>query len=543
LARGAPETATAYGRRALAEPPPATERPRVLLALGTAVGLSADPADAPAHLREALRGLRDRAERLQAAVTLAAIRVHAGDSTESVEVLAGLLDEVAGYDDVLAAEIEAHLVSVARFHAGARRAAQPVAARVRARVEDDRNALPAVLVCDAVEHVMADGPAATVIALCERAFADPDEPMRFARNHTLVMAARALTAADALDLAARVLEQEMAEARGRGAAFEHAFASVFRADVHLHAGEIFAGEAGMRTAYAFTSEQPWPVGLQAITANLTWALLERGELDEAVGLLAETALDGPAAGLPDTYTSAMLLHTRGRLGLARGLAEAAAIDLRECGRRLDDHAETNPALIPWRSGLARALHALGDVEGARALAADELARARGFAARGALGLTLRAVAHVGPPEDAVGTLHEAVDVLAGSPRRLEHGHALADLGVALLAQGRQADARTALRGALELAHLCGGAALEQRALARLREAGSRPRRALLRGPGALTPRERQVVELAAAGTPNREIADTLFVTVRTVEFHLARAYRKLEVAGRTELAEALTPRA
>lgn len=88
--------------------------------------------------------------------------------------------------------------------------------------------------------------------------------------------------------------------------------------------------------------------------------------------------------------------------------------------------------------------------------------------------------------------------------------------------------------------MCGGAALEQRTLARLREAGARPRRALLRGPGALTPRERQIAELAAAGRSNREVAEAIFVTVRNVEFHLTRAYDKLGIDGREGLARALS---
>jgi DNA-binding NarL/FixJ family response regulator len=96
-----------------------------------------------------------------------------------------------------------------------------------------------------------------------------------------------------------------------------------------------------------------------------------------------------------------------------------------------------------------------------------------------------------------------------------------------------------LREALELAHRCGAAPLEERVLASLRAAGARPRRAVLRGPGALTPSERRVAELAATGLANREIADRLFVTVRTVEYHLHNAYRKLDIDARAKLAGAL----
>jgi DNA-binding NarL/FixJ family response regulator len=112
-------------------------------------------------------------------------------------------------------------------------------------------------------------------------------------------------------------------------------------------------------------------------------------------------------------------------------------------------------------------------------------------------------------------------------------------GAALRRAGKTVEARDALRLALDLAHRCGATALEQEALAELRAAGGRPRRPLTSGAGSLTPSERRVAELAAAGSLNREIADTLFVTISTVEFHLRRAFRKLGITSRTQLREAL----
>jgi DNA-binding CsgD family transcriptional regulator len=70
-------------------------------------------------------------------------------------------------------------------------------------------------------------------------------------------------------------------------------------------------------------------------------------------------------------------------------------------------------------------------------------------------------------------------------------------------------------------------------------AGARPRRAALEGPDALTPSERRVARLAVEGLSNREIAQTLFVTTRTVELHLTHAYAKLGVRSRGDLPEAL----
>ncbi len=106
--------------------------------------------------------------------------------------------------------------------------------------------------------------------------------------------------------------------------------------------------------------------------------------------------------------------------------------------------------------------------------------------------------------------------------------------------GRADPARAALREALELATECAAPAVAERARAALITAGGRPRRAAATGPLALTPTERRVARIAAAGVPNREIAQTLFVTEKTVETHLASAYRKLGIRARGQLSGALS---
>jgi DNA-binding CsgD family transcriptional regulator len=83
-------------------------------------------------------------------------------------------------------------------------------------------------------------------------------------------------------------------------------------------------------------------------------------------------------------------------------------------------------------------------------------------------------------------------------------------------------------------------AVYERARLDLSASGARPRREALRsGPESLTPSERRIAELAAAGHSNREIAGALFITPKTVEYHLRNAYRKLGIQTRRELARAL----
>jgi DNA-binding NarL/FixJ family response regulator len=96
-----------------------------------------------------------------------------------------------------------------------------------------------------------------------------------------------------------------------------------------------------------------------------------------------------------------------------------------------------------------------------------------------------------------------------------------------------------LRVAVDTAHHLGATALATRAETELRATGAKPRRVRLTGLEALTASERRIAELAAAGLTNREIAQRLFVTDRTVEGHLTRVFAKLKVKARTELANAL----
>jgi DNA-binding NarL/FixJ family response regulator len=142
-------------------------------------------------------------------------------------------------------------------------------------------------------------------------------------------------------------------------------------------------------------------------------------------------------------------------------------------------------------------------------------------------------------DEGIDDLLEAVGLLEESPSRLERAKALHALGAALRRARRPTDAREPLRRALELAEVCGAVGLAEQARAELYSTGSRPRTATLRGVGALTASERRVAALAAGGQTNRDIAQELFVTPKTVELHLSNAYRKLEIRSRRDLAAAM----
>ncbi len=130
-------------------------------------------------------------------------------------------------------------------------------------------------------------------------------------------------------------------------------------------------------------------------------------------------------------------------------------------------------------------------------------------------------------------------MLRESPAKLEHAKARTELGAALRRANRRSQAREQLRQAVELATICGAAPLAARAESELLATGARPRRVALSGIESLTPSERRVAEMAAEGPTNREIAQALFVTQRTVEVHLTSIYRKLRISSRSQLAAAL----
>ncbi|MBV8710352.1 MAG: hypothetical protein JOY56_01145 [Solirubrobacterales bacterium] len=194
-----------------------------------------------------------------------------------------------------------------------------------------------------------------------------------------------------------------------------------------------------------------------------------------------------------------------------------------------------------RSGAAQALLRLGDRESAVSTARDELADVRVFGAPRALGIASRATGLAEGGGRGLELLHESVASLRESPALLELAHSLTELGAALRRAGQRNAAGEPLGEGLELAVRCGARRLAARAREELRATGARPRRAWRTGVEALTPSELRVVRLAIDGATNREIAHQLYVTLKTVEGHLSRAYTKLGIKGRAELPGVLEP--
>ena len=154
---------------------------------------------------------------------------------------------------------------------------------------------------------------------------------------------------------------------------------------------------------------------------------------------------------------------------------------------------------------------------------------------------LRILAFAAKAPRTLELLAEAVRVGRAGPPRLEYMIALVDLGAATRRANQRTAARPPLRRGLELAERGGATALARRANEELGATRARPRRVMLSGVEALTPSERRVAELAAGGLTTRQMAHSLFVTPKTVEYHLRHVYRKLDIpSSRADLAHALS---
>jgi DNA-binding CsgD family transcriptional regulator len=151
-------------------------------------------------------------------------------------------------------------------------------------------------------------------------------------------------------------------------------------------------------------------------------------------------------------------------------------------------------------------------------------------------VTLRNAGVVIGGSEGEALLREAVATLERAGVGLERARALVELGALLRRDNRRREARDLLRDGLDLAHRAGARSLADRAATELRATGAKPRRAPLTGVDSLTASERRV---AAQGLTNREIAQALFVTARTVEGHLTRTFQKLDLRSRDELTAAL----
>jgi DNA-binding CsgD family transcriptional regulator len=532
LARGAVQAAVSYLRRALAEPPPPETRAETVRALGSAESRLGDPG-AVEHLREALELGRDAGERARTAHELAMALLQGLRSREAVELLETALSTVAEVDRELVLELEAELAAIAYLDVAAAPMVFERIRRLLPEVEEGRTPGERLVLSQLANQLANAGASAERVGeLAARALGDGRLlAEQTADSLSFYVVVYALVLADRFELAEAALDDAIADSRARGSAVGFAMASSVRSELDYGRGAVADSMAEARNSIE-AREPPLPNAL----GWLVRALVERGELEAAGRVLRESPY---GEELPNLLTFGNLLHAHGELLVAQGKTRQGLELFLEVLRRSEPLGPRR--VIAVEGGLAAtiAFGALGDTAEARRRAADAVERARAWGTASLLGRCLRVQGLVEGGREGIERLSEAVSLLVESPRRLEHARALVDLGAALRRAGHRREARDPLRQGLDLAYACGATALLERARTELRAAGARPRRVRLTGVDALTPSERRVAEMAAQGLTNREIAQALFVTPRTIETHLGHAYQKLDIGSREELRAAL----
>ena len=380
-------------------------------------------------------------------------------------------------------------------------------------------------------RMWAGAPRDEVLAVARRLARDGDLVQEDSR--AIVHVAGCLSLCDDYASAETALATMFADARRRGSPSMFAAASQLRSRQRLWTGAIDDAVLDARAAF-----DVWRgalhMYLHPAAHCLVSALLEQDEVDEAERTLALGGREPPAIG----FFAAWRATAIGRVAVRRGEDAEALEAFLETGRHLRELLAVNPTVLPWRSEAGLAAQRLGRHDLARSLITEELALAERFGAPRAIGVALRAAALLERGDAAVERLRSAVEPLAACGARIEQARTLIELGAAIRRAGRPVEARGTLREALVLAEAAGATALARRSRDELRLAGGRaPAHVDASGDG-LTPSERRVAELAGAGQTNRQIADALFITAKSVEWHLSNVYRKLDIRGRSQLPRA-----
>jgi DNA-binding CsgD family transcriptional regulator len=532
LETGAPDVAVALLRRALDEDPTTVDA-RLLLQLGEAESVIRDR-QALTHLSQAMAGADTQALRALAVLPLSRSLAERRKYAEGIAALESVLADPTDLDQETLLRLRCErlwLLGTSDLPTATfMQEAEDLAAGLTGATHAERLAighLATVRFSQCAPHEEGRALALTALGGGQLLRDEGPESPRWLHTASLLWAFGEYAAAERELLRG----EQLAHDRGSDAPLMPIRST--RALLSFDLGELDRAEDLARNAIARTRGLP-STGARFATGCLVKVLTEKGRLDEAARVLN----DAPAPGASLDRFDALLLNARGNLRLA--LHEPGGIDdLLTVGWWCADHGVENPGEWPWRTDVAPALAAAGDVARAQQFMSEELERARRFGVARPLGRALHAAGQVAQGDERMRLFEEAVEVLLPSPARLACARALVSLGVARRAAGQVSEAQEPFRQALDLATACGATPVADTARRLLLSTGARPRRTALIGPDALTPSEREVAELAARGHTNREIAGRLFVTVKAVEKHLRNAYAKLDIERRTELPEAL----
>jgi DNA-binding CsgD family transcriptional regulator len=529
--RGAPSLAIPFLRRALLEPP----APPVLAPLVTRLALlEARTGDdlAEARLQQALSLCSARGERADLALELSLYRHNRGDSLGAEAAIDRAAVELDPTDRERRLALASALVQLGR-----RWNAQTPSGKDLGIDPDEltgaSEAERGLLVNIAMAEVLRPGTGEQASALARRALLHPGDGRL---TPATADAPSVLAVAGHTEEALSVLSRAIPAAEERGDLHVLLATLSARAYTYRRCGRLGESLAdGERTDRIARETGAGFFGLFG-TAFLIEGLCDQGRLEEAEEALSRAGAEGQ---LPGGCHTATLLAARGRLRAEQGRTAEAITDFELLGERVTAANMDNPAFTPWRAPLAALLAAQGEFDRAQELVTAQLELARQDGQARSIAMALLAEARLAACARRGETLREALSLAEAAREPVLLAEAQHETGRWFLECGETEAARAVLRQALDGASHAGALQLAQAVRTSLRDAGGRPRRPRLSGPAALTPAERRVATLAAAGHSNAGIASELVVVPRTVELHLTNAYRKLQVASRADLARAL----
>ncbi|SDM50863.1 helix-turn-helix transcriptional regulator [Allokutzneria albata] len=533
--RGAPDAAVSYLNRVLQH----TDQLPVRVQLARCLAHS-DPAGALEQLGHVLTLNLDARQRAEVTVQYGLTALAMQRAPEATKLLGDTLaelSEVVGPDPGPAdRDLRTRLWSALLFIGSDEKSTMPVLRELARRMPLPDGETPAerevlamasslaAVECKPVEHA---------VELARRALRGPSGGMP---RWAVLNAAFTLHMADKTDEALAAFGSVLEDSRAHANLWSYCMTLASRAVLYHSIGELSEFAADTHTALAVFEQEPWDNAGTVPWVGLAVSHLERAELDEAEAALARVRTDR----IDDLiWEGPHYLMASAKLRWRRGDLDGALARLSRCAAILDESGIANPLFTRWWVDVACIRAEQGQQRQAREVVerAQDLAQQWGTL-RG-VGLGLLAEGVLAEPRRAVRVLAEAVDVLSATPARLDLAHALCRLGQASLFADDAKGAREHLRGALDLATRCGSQVLANEAGRLLVLAGGRLRKEIRSPIDGLTGSERRVAVMAAEGNSNREIAESLFVTVRTVEVHLTNVYRKLGLSRRAELPGAL----
>jgi DNA-binding CsgD family transcriptional regulator len=538
LASGGCDAAAAYLGRALAEPPPEDRRAGLLAALAQAEA-ACGRQDAVTHMQGALELVSEPGDRARFGQSLGRLFFLRSEFALAGEAAKQALRELPDESEPLARALLADYLAAATLYPELGRSGDAPGAALLQEVLAGRLP-PEPQLCALVAGSMAilgganERAREAALQAARSGAAEDDETSQglagsFAGVALVVIGEYELAETTLLSLADRARQRRRMLALAQ---YDQVLASLRWREGRLPEAITHARESlRLRDAgWTFISSLAAP--------TLAFAELERGNVAAAATAVALAEHDHDPRSAP----MALARAARGRVALAQREPRRALDELQLAGERaVELYGTEQPDMMPWRPFAALAANALGDQKRAGALAESGVEVTRRVGSPWALGQALRVDGELAGAE-GLPTLQEAVSVLASSRAHLEHAHALVALGCCLRRRRAPREAREPLRAGLEIARRCGAVPLAERAHEELLASGARPRKMLHVGRDALTPAELRVATMAGDGMTNREIAEQLIVSTRTVEAHLAHVYAKLDVNSRRSLGAALGDR-